>query len=163
MRDVYHEELATLSGRLVEMTRLVRLAMAQASAALLDADLRLAEEGISGGVHGDKISTGIEGSVLDLMACQQPVAGDLRTVLTALRMSGDLERMGDLAVHIAKTARRRHPGAAVPPELQAIVGEMAWSADRLVATAGGVIATNDVHLGLELDTDDDAMDRLHRR
>ena len=78
MRDVYHEDLATLSGRLVEMTRLVRLAIAQASAALLDADLRLAEEVISGDVQVDKIRTEIEDSVFDLMACQQPVAGDPR-------------------------------------------------------------------------------------
>jgi phosphate transport system protein len=124
VRDVYHEELATLSGRLVEMTRLVRLAIAQASAALLDADLRLAEEVISGDVQVDKIRAEIEDSVFDLMACQQPVAGDLRTVITALRMSGDLERMGDLAVHICSPAligaaarsyaRSTRPG---PPEI----------------------------------------------
>ncbi|MCW2919341.1 MAG: phosphate uptake regulator, PhoU [Actinomycetia bacterium] len=163
MRDVYHDQLVALSGRLVEMTRLVRSAMAQASVALLDADLALAEEVISGDGQVDTMKTEIEDSVFDLMACQQPVAGDLRTVITALPMSGDLERMGDLAVHIAQTARRRHPESAVPPELQAIVREMARIADQLVAKAGSVIATSDVHLGLELDTDDDAMDRLHRR
>jgi phosphate transport system protein len=163
VRDVYHDQLAALSGRLVEMTRLVRSAMVQASAALLDADLALAEKVISGDDQVDTMKAEIEDSVFDLMACQQPVAGDLRTVITALPMSGDLERMGDLAVHIAQTARRRHPESAVPPELQAIVGEMARIAEQLVTKAGSVIATSDVDLGLELDTDDDAMDRLHRR
>jgi phosphate transport system protein len=91
------------------------------------------------------------------------VAGDLRTLVTSLRMSGDLERMGDLAVHIAKTARRRHPESAVPPELQATVLEMGQIAERMIAKAGSVIASKDVEMGLELDADDDQMDRLHRK
>jgi phosphate transport system protein len=163
MRDAYHEELDALTDRLVEMTRLVRSAMARAVTALLDADLRLAEEVISSDEQVNKIETEIEERVFDLMARQQPVAGDLRVVVTTLRMSGDLERMGDLAVHIAKTARRRHPETAVPPELQATVLEMGQIAERMIAKAGSVIASRNVEKGLELDTDDDAMDRLHRR
>jgi phosphate transport system protein len=163
VRDAYHEELDSLSDRLVEMTRLVRSAMARAVTALLDADLRLSEEVISGDEHINKIDAELEETVFDLMARQQPVAGDLRMVVTALRMSGDLERMGDLAVHIAKTARRRHPETAVPPELQATVLQMGQIAERMVAKAGSVIASKDVELGLELDADDDAMDRLHRK
>ncbi|WP_433332836.1 phosphate signaling complex protein PhoU [Spirillospora sp. CA-294931] len=163
MRDAYHEELDSLSDKLVEMTRLVRSAMARATTALLDADLRLSEEVISGDEQVNKIDNEIEEVVFDLMARQQPVAGDLRTLITALRMSGDLERMGDLAVHIAKTARRRHPESAVPPELQATVLEMGQIAERMVAKAGSVIASQDVEMGLELDDDDNAMDRLHRK
>jgi phosphate transport system protein len=163
LRDAYHEELDGLSDKLVEMTRLVRSAMARATTALLDADLRLAEEVISADEHVNKIETEIEDTVFDLMARQQPVAGDLRTLVSTLRTSGDLERMGDLAVHLAKTARRRHPEGAVPPELQALILEMGQIAERMVAKAGSVIATQDVETGLELDADDDAMDRLHRR
>jgi phosphate transport system protein len=163
MRDAFHEELDALSERLVEMTRLVRSAMARAVTALLDADLRLAEEVIGSDEQVNKIELEIEETVFDLMARQQPVAGDLRIVVTTLRMSGDLERMGDLAVHIAKTARRRHPETAVPPELQAIVLEMGQIAERMIAKAGSVIASKNVEQGLELDADDDAMDRLHRR
>ena len=163
MRDAYHEELDGLSDRLVEMTRLVRSAMARASTALLDADLRLAEEVISADEHVNKLETEIEETVFDLMARQQPVANDLRTLITALRMSGDLERMGDLAVHLAKTARRRHPDSAIPPELQATVLEMGQIAERMIAKAGSVIASQDVAMGLELDADDDQMDRLHRK
>ncbi|GLW65380.1 phosphate transport system regulatory protein PhoU [Actinomadura rubrobrunea] len=163
MRDLYHEELDGLSDKLVEMTRLVRSAMARAVTALLDADLRLAEEVIGADEQVNKIDAEIEETVFDLMARQQPVAGDLRTLITALRMSGDLERMGDLAVHIAKTARRRHPESAVPPELQATVLEMGQIAERMIAKTGSVIAARDVRMGLELDEDDNAMDRLHRR
>ena len=140
MRDAYHEELDGLSDKLVEMTRLVRSAMARASTALLDADLRLAEEVIGADEHVNKLETEIEETVFDLMARQQPVASDLRTLITALRMSGDLERMGDLAVHLAKTARRRHPESAIPPELQATVLEMGQIAERMIAKAGSVIA-----------------------
>jgi phosphate transport system protein len=163
MRDAYHEELDGLTDKLVEMTRLVRSAMARASTALLDADLRLAEEVISADEHVNKIETEIEQTVYDLMARQQPVASDLRTLITSLRMSGDLERMGDLAVHLAKTARRRHPEPAIPPELHATVLEMGQIAERMIAKAGSVIASQDVAMGLELDGDDDQMDRLHRR
>jgi phosphate transport system protein len=163
MRDAYHEELDGLSDRLVEMTRLVRSAMARASTALLDADLRLAEEVISADEHVNKLETEIEETVFELMARQQPVASDLRTLITALRMSGDLERMGDLAVHLAKTARRRHPESAIPPELHATVLEMGQIAERMIAKAGSVIASQDVAMGLELDADDDQMDRLHRK
>jgi phosphate transport system protein len=163
MRDAYHEELDALSDKLVEMTRLVRSAMSRACTALLDADLRLAEEVISSDEHVNKIETEIEETVFELMVRQQPVASDLRTLITALRMSGDIERMGDLAVHLAKTARRRHPDLAIPPQLQATVLEMSQIAERMIAKAGSVIASQDVAMGLELDGDDDQMDRLHRK
>jgi phosphate transport system protein len=163
LRDAYHEELDALTDKLVEMTRLVRSAMARAATALLDADLRLAEEVISADEQVNKLEAEIEETIYDLMARQQPVAGDLRALVCALRMSGDLERMGDNAVHIAKIARRRHPESAIPPELQATVLEMAQIAERMVAKTGGVIAAQDAEKGLELDADDDAMDRLHRK
>lgn len=163
MRDAYHDELDGISHQLVEMTRLVRSAMTRAVTALLDADLRLSEEVISADEQVNKLNQDIEQTVFDLMARQQPVAGDLRMVVSALRMSGDLERMGDLAVHLAKTARRRHPDTAVPPELQATVLEMGQIAERMVAKAGSVIASQDVEMGLELDADDDQMDRLQRK
>jgi phosphate transport system protein len=163
MRDAYHEELDALSDKLVEMTRLVRSAMNRACTALLDADLRLAEEVISSDEQVNKIEAEIEATVFELMARQQPVASDLRTLISALRMSGDIERMGDLAVHLAKTARRRHPDSAIPPQLQATVLEMSQIAERMIAKAGSVIASQDVAMGLELDGDDDQMDRLHRR
>ena len=88
-----------------------------------------------------------ERSIFELMARQQPVATDLRMVVTALRMSADLERMGDLAEHVAKIARLRHPESAIPPELRATILEMGQIAERLIAKAGSVIATRDVDDG----------------
>ena len=90
------------------------------------------------------------------------MATDLRVIVTSLRMSADLERMGDLARHVAKLARLRYPETAIPAEVAAVVVEMGQVAERIVAKTGSVIATRDLAMALELETDDDAMDRLHR-
>jgi phosphate transport system protein len=163
MRDAYHEELDALTGKLVEMTRLVRSAISRATTALLDADLQLAEQVISRDEEVDALFADVESTIFDLMARQQPVAADLRLVITALRMGADLERMGDLAVHVAKVARLRHPDSAIPADVRPTVVEMGQIAENLVTKAGGCIATRDVESALELEQDDDAMDRLHRQ
>ncbi|MET8336716.1 phosphate signaling complex protein PhoU [Streptosporangium canum] len=163
MRDAYHEELDALTHRLVEMTRLVRSAISRATTALLDSDLQLAESVISHDEEVDRIFAEIEASIFDLMARQQPVAVDLRTIVVALRMGTDLERMGDLAEHVAKVARLRHPESAIPPEIRSTILEMGQIAERLITKTGSCIASRDVESALELEADDDAMDRLHRR
>ncbi|GAA3729632.1 phosphate signaling complex protein PhoU [Salinactinospora qingdaonensis] len=163
MRDTYHEDLDALGERLIEMARFARHAMERATTALLEADLNAAQEVISEDDALNDIDEEIERVAFDLMARQQPVAQDLRMIITALHMSGDLERMGDLAVHLAKTARRRHPESAIPPELRTIVTDMGQQADVLVAKAGEVLSKRDVDLALQLEQDDDKMDELHRR
>ncbi|UBU14218.1 phosphate signaling complex protein PhoU [Nonomuraea gerenzanensis] len=163
MRDAYHEELDALTDKLVEMTRLVRSAISRATTSLLDADLQLAESVISRDEEVNAVFADIEGSIFELMARQQPVAVDLRMVITALRMGTDLERMGDLAVHVAKVARLRHPDSAIPPELRSTILEMGQIAENLVTKAGSCVASRDVESAMELEQDDDAMDRLHRR
>lgn len=163
MRDAYHEELDALTDRLVEMTRLVRSAMSRATTALLDADLALAEGVIGADKEINALDHEVEENALELMARQQPVAVDLRTLIMTLRMSAELERMGDNAVHLAKITRLRHPESAVPAELRSTILEMAQVAERLVTKAGSVIASRDVPTAAEFETDDDAMDRLHRR
>ncbi|MBG0827618.1 phosphate signaling complex protein PhoU [Planomonospora sp. ID67723] len=163
MRDAYHEDLDALTVKLVEMTRLVRSAISRATTALLDSDLELAESVISRDAEVDRLFAEIEASIFDLMARQQPVAVDLRMIITALRMGTDLERMGDLAEHVAKVARLRHPESAIPAELRATILEMGQIAERLVTKTGSCIASRDVESALELEHDDDAMDRLHRR
>ena len=162
MRDAYHEELAGLSDQLVEMTRLVGSAVSRASTALLDADLTLAESVIAADDAVDAIRDELDRRAMDLLARQQPVASDLRTIITSLRMSTDLERMGDLARHVARIARRRYPESAVPATLRATIVEMSQVAERLVAKAGSVIASQDVAAAMELERDDDEMDKLHR-
>jgi len=163
MRDAYHEDLDSLTDKLVEMTRLVRSAISRATTALLDADLQLAESVISQDDAVDRLFTEIEATIFELMARQQPVAVDLRLIITALRMGADLERMGDMAEHVAKIARLRHPESAIPPELRPMILEMGQIAENLVTKAGSCVATRDVESALELEQDDDAMDGLHRR
>ncbi|MQA86118.1 MAG: phosphate signaling complex protein PhoU [Streptosporangiales bacterium] len=163
MRDAYHEELDALTARLVEMTRLVRSAMARATTALLDADLALAEGVIDADKEINALHHEVEENALELMARQQPVAVDLRTLIMTIRMSADLERMGDHAVHLAKITRLRHPTSAIPAEVRSMIVEMAQIAERLITKVGSVIASRDVPTAAEFETDDDAMDRLHRR
>ena len=162
MRDAYHEELEGLTDQLIEMTRLVGSAVSRASTALLDADLTLAESVIAADDAVDDLRDELDRRAFDLLARQQPVASDLRTIVTSLRMSGDLERMGDLARHLARVARRRFPESAVPPELRSTIVEMSQIAERLVAKTGSVIAKQDVVAAMELERDDDEMDKLHR-
>jgi phosphate transport system protein len=162
MRDAFHEELTRTREQLVEMTRLAGSAMARATTALLDADLELAESVIAADEAIDQMQRELDQTALDLLARQQPVATDLRVLVTGLRMSADLERMGDLARHVAKVARRRYPESAVPPELRSTVLQMGQVAERIVAKAGSVIAVQDVAAAVQLEQDDDEMDSLHR-
>jgi phosphate transport system protein len=161
MREHFHDELQGLSDLLVEMTRLVGSAIARATVALLDSDLAVAESVISADEQVDALQAELEERSLSLLALQQPVATDLRVIVTGLRMSADLERMGDLARHIAKLARMRHPRSAIPPELRATVLQMGQVAERIVAKTGSVIAKRDLAVAGELEVDDDAMDELH--
>ncbi len=163
MRNQYHEELGAITASLVEMTSLVGAAMNRATTALLDADLTLAESVIEADEHIDVLYRQTDARVFNLMARQQPVAGDLRILVTSLRMVADLERMGDLALHVAKIARLRYPSSAVPPELRPTIAEMGEVAGRIVAKTGRVIAEQDVQQAAELEDDDDEMDALHRR
>ena len=162
MRDAYHEELDSLSDSLVEMTRLVGSAINRASTALQDADLALAESVIAADDAVDALRDQLDRKAFDLLARQQPVASDLRTIVTSLRMSADLERMGDLARHVARIARRRYPESAIPAQLRSTIVEMSQVAERLVAKTGSVIAKHDVPAAMELERDDDEMDKLHR-
>ena len=163
MRDAFHDSIDAISDELVEMTRLAGSAMVRASTALLDADLALAESVIAADDHLDQVQRALDERAFELLARQQPVATDLRIIVTSLRMSADLERMGDLARHVAKVARLRYPESAIPPELRGTLLEMAHIAERIVAKAGSVIASKDVAQALELERDDDDMDRLHRQ
>ena len=162
MRDLYHEELDSIGATLIEMTGLVAAALNQATDALLNADLQLAEKVISGDEQVDGLREALDARSLDLLARQQPVAGDLRTIVTSLRMSGDLERMGDLAKHIAKVARLRYPESAVPAELHEGIREMGRLGVELATKTGQIIDGQDVEAARLLDEEDDAVDNLHR-
>jgi phosphate transport system protein len=162
MRDTYHEQLAGMADELIEMSRLAGSAVSKATSALLDGDLAAAESVIDGDQALNDLYKGIDESAVQLLARQQPVASDLRAILTGLRMSSDLERVGDYAVHIAKVARRRHPASVVPVALRSTVLEMGQAAARIAVKAGTVIATRDLTLAAQLLADDDTIDDLHK-
>ena len=131
MRDAFHEELDAINETLAGLSRRVQKAMEQATHALLTADLALAEQVIAEDNQIDEIQHALDAQTIDLMARQQPVASDLRALVVSLRMSADLERMGDLAHHIAKSARMRYPATAVPPELLLTIQEMGAAASKI--------------------------------
>ena len=163
MRDIFHEELEAINETLLRMSGLVKEALSDATKALLTADLQLAEKVIAADDIIDQIQHDLDNRTINLMARQQPVASDLRNLVSTLRMSADLERMGDLAHHVAKTARMRFPSCAVPEVLTTIIVDMEKTATAIGEKLSTVIQYKDVTRALELDKDDDAMDELHRK
>ncbi|KQS59246.1 PhoU family transcriptional regulator [Geodermatophilus sp. Leaf369] len=163
MRDSYREELDDINAQLVEMTNSVGSAMSKATTALLDADVALADLVIAGDAHIDAVRENVDDRCFTLLARQQPVATDLRAITTAMATVQDLERMGDLAQHIAKVARMRFPDHAVPQEVRPVFLDMGHIAESLVAQAGTIIAKRDVEAAVRLEADDDLMDRNHQQ
>ena len=163
LRSAFQDELDGVTQSLSELSGLVSGAITQATHALLTADLSEAEAVIAADDRVDEIQHELDARIIDIIARQQPVASDLRALVTALRMSADLERMGDMAHHIAKITRLRHPGAAVPSELLLTIEEMGKVARLISDKVGGVINSKDIDKALEVEKDDDEMDLLHRR
>jgi phosphate transport system protein len=162
MRNAFHDELDGIGTTLLQMAGLVKVAMNDATSALLTVDLNNAEKVIAADDVIDEIQHELDARTIDLMARQQPVASDLRTLVTSLRMSADLERMGDLAHHVAKQARMRYPNSAVPAELVPTITAMGLVADKIVDKLSSVMEHRDTVRALEIETDDDEMDKLHR-
>ena len=98
MRDIYHDELDDIGKRVIEMTKLVAIAMERATQALLDANLALADQVIADDRRIDALRAELEDRSFQLIAQQQPVATDLRVLISTIHLGGDLERMGDLAL-----------------------------------------------------------------
>jgi len=163
MRDMFHTDLELIDDRLVEMTGLVGAAMVSATQALLTSDLQVAESVIAADNQIDRIQREIDEHAVNLLARQQPVATDLRVVVAGLRMSATLERMGDLARHVAKLARLRYPDACIPAELHPVFAQMGQIDERLALKAGRVIQSRDMEIAHELMRDDDELDTLHKQ
>lgn len=163
LRSAFQDELDGVTQSLLELSSLVSSAITQATHALLTADLSEAEAVIAADDRVDEIQHELDARIIDIIARQQPVASDLRALVTALRMSADLERMGDMAHHIAKITRLRHPGAAVPSELLLTIEEMGKVARLISDKVGGIIDSKDIDKALEVEKDDDEMDLLHRK
>jgi phosphate transport system protein len=163
MRDIYHDELDDIGKTLVAMTQLVGAAMERATGALLDGNLAGAERVISEDPQIDLLREELEERSFQMIARQQPVATDLRVLITTVHLVTDLERMGDLARHIAKVARMRYPEIAVPAEVRDVISQMGGVALSLVEKVSQVIEGRDVELAQALEAEDDSMDALHRK
>ncbi|MGQ0573975.1 MAG: phosphate signaling complex protein PhoU [Pseudonocardia sp.] len=162
MRDAYQAQLDQLADTLAGMCTRVAEAMEHATRSLLEGDLQLAEQVISDDVRIDEIRAAAEEQAFALLALQAPVATDLRVVVSAIHAAGDVERMGDLALHVAQAARRRHPNPVLPQEVAPYFAEMGKVGVALALKAGDVIRSRDVDAAAQLESDDDAMDDLHR-
>ncbi|WP_203902078.1 phosphate signaling complex protein PhoU [Virgisporangium aliadipatigenens] len=163
MREEFRSELSMISRTLVTMSQVTRDQMRRATSALLEADQTDAEQVLAADAEVDAYYRIIEDRVYDTMARQAPVASDLRLVITTLHMAADLERMGKLAAHIARSALRRHPGSAVAEPLHGIFKEMGVVADTLATKITKAMSERDIVAAGQLDRDDDAMDDLHSR
>lgn len=163
MREKFQADLVDISGMLVELADAARTAMRRATGALLHSDAETAQSVVDADEDIDAGYRRVEEKVYDVIALQAPVASDLRLVVTSLHIAADLERMGDLADHVAKTALRRHPDPAVPEELTGVVRDMGKVADEMAGKISRVLSTPNVDRAAELERDDDAMDNLHRR
>jgi phosphate transport system protein len=163
IRSVFQDELDGVSQSLVELCEKVAGTIQKATDSLLTCDLKLAEEIIASDIAIDDFQHDLDARIIDIVARQQPVASDLRALATALRMSADLERMGDMAHHVAKVTRLRHPQSAIPAELRQIFESLGKAAEKIARKTAVVIATRDTDMALEIERDDDEIDDLHRQ
>lgn len=163
MREAYHVELDQLAEELANMCSMSATAMELATRALLDTDLGLAEQVIGDDAKIDDARSSCEEHAYALLALQAPVATDLRTVLAAIHAAESLERMGDLALHVAKAARRRHPNPVLPEQIRPYFAEMGRVAVELAHNAEQVILHKDVEKARSLEEADDEMDDMHRQ
>ena len=162
MRTAYHEQLDALIHQLAEMCRMAGIAMERATQSLLQADLVLAEQVIGDHEQISVTSARAEEAAFVLLALQAPVAGDLRSIVSSIQIVADVERMGALALHVAKIARRRHPQHALPEEVNGYFAEMGRIAVDLADSARDVLISRDPERARRIREDDDAMDDLHR-
>jgi phosphate transport system protein len=162
VRTAFHQQLDDLTSTIAEMCGLAGTAMERATQGLLQADLPIAEQVIT---DYDTIALGVtrvEANVVTLLALQAPVAGDLRAVVSSLRNVADVDRMGALALHVAKLARRRHPAKALPEEVNGYFTEMGRIAVDIGNSVKDVVLSGDPDRAAQLADDDDDMDSLHR-
>ncbi|SDQ06723.1 phosphate transport system protein [Curtobacterium sp. UNCCL20] len=161
MREVFQQELQDVQERLTEIAGLVESAITRATQAFSDSDVALAEEVIADDAKIDRAANSLDEIAIDILARQAPVARDLRVVVTALRVSSSLERMGDMAEHIAQLARQRFPEKVVPKGLRSTFKEMGKHDVAMAQKLTRLLATEDIALSAEIRDEDDAVDELH--
>jgi len=162
MREAYTDQLDSIFSDLVGISRRVEVAVRDATEALLTGNVEVAERVITRDAVIDAARERVEDTAFSLLSLQQPVAGDLRTIVAALRMVSELERMGDLAAHVAKIARLRVPEIAVPDTAEPTIRRMAEVAESMVQSVAGIIEHRDVDAAADLRKADEEMDSLRR-
>ncbi|OII37373.1 phosphate transport system regulatory protein PhoU [Curtobacterium sp. MMLR14_010] len=161
MREVFQQELQDVQERLTEIAGLVESAITRATEAFTESDVALAEEVIADDAKIDEAAQNLDEVAIDILARQAPVARDLRVVVTALRVSSSLERMGDMAEHIAQLARQRFPEKVVPKGLRGTFKKMGQHDVAMAQKLTRLLATEDIQLAEEIRDEDDAVDELH--
>ena len=161
MREVFQQELREVQDRLVETAQLVADSIEKATRAFNSSDVSLAEEVIADDDRIDQLTVSLDELAITILARQQPVARDLRIVVSALRISASLERMGDMSTHISPLARYRFPDKVVPKSLRPTFAEMGAVDVEIARKLVELLRTEDVVLAEEIRNEDDKVDALH--
>ena len=161
MREVFQQELSEVQGRLVELAKLVEVAITRATEAFSNSDINLAEQVIEDDIYIDELAISLDELSIQILARQQPVARDLRTVVGALRMSSSLERMGDMADHIAQLARFRFPEKVIAKGLRGTFKKMGERDVEIIGKLVQLLETQDLAIYEEMRDIDDIIDALH--
>lgn len=163
MRKIFEQELQEVQNRLVELAQGAKIIMQKGTEAFLSSDVSLADEALALSDSNERKALDLDELVIKILATQSPVARDLRILVSALRMSASLERMGSLASHIAAIARYRYPGSAIPESLRTTFAEMSKIDLELADKAVALLKNPDVDLAREIQARDEAVDLLHRK
>jgi phosphate transport system protein len=161
VREAFHAELTSLEAELADMCELATTAMRQATQALLTADRVLAEHVLAADARLDQARDRCEEHAQQLLARQAPVAADLRGVLAAVYCADRLERMGDLAAHVADVACRHHPEPVVPEDLGGLLAELGRCAVDMAIQLSELLAEPRETGAGRLDRADEVMDVMH--
>ena len=161
MREVFQQELAEVQDRLAEIARLVAISIEKATQAFNESDVALAEEVIADDDKIDELTVQLDELAITILARQQPVARDLRIVVSALRISASLERMGDMSTHISQLARYRFPDKVIPKSLRPTFAEMGALDVKIAKMLAELLTTEDMQLAEAIRNEDDKVDALH--
>ena len=161
MREVFQQELHEVQERLVEIAGLVEVSIENATRAFNESNVALAETVIADDDQIDAAAVALDELAINILARQQPVARDLRIVVSALRISASLERMGDMAEHIAQLSRYRFPDKVVPKSLRGTFAELGRLDVQIAKKLTELLRTEDIKLAEEIRNDDDKIDELH--
>ncbi|GAB3616361.1 phosphate signaling complex protein PhoU [Okibacterium endophyticum] len=161
MRDVFQQEMREVQERLVELAELVHVSITNAVHAFNESNVVVAEEVIENDSRIDELTVELDELAINILARQSPVARDLRIIVSALRISASLERMGDMSGHIAQLARYRFPERAVPKGLRSTFKEMGRLDVEISRQLAELLRTQDVNLAEQIRNEDDKVDELH--